>query len=646
MKRIAFRFFGIRNKLMCVICSLFLLAAILIAVLFPMLQAAGAGRALARQATAMAQMLALNVAAGVRAGEIAPIQEGLQRLHSVDDAEFAIVYNAAGNAIAGYRAADAAPFLQSIEQQDDSFPAADLGTVFVAAADVVSDGKPSGRVIIGINASKIRAEAASIGFWILAAGLGLPVAGILVSLALASHFARPLKQLESTVRGIQHGECNADITVRQADEIGTLADSVRGLSQYFRTLTKAADALNHGHFDAQDLAQIEQSALCGSLVSWNAMMQELRNLIRHIQDGHLDARADAGMLQGAYRETVEAVNLMMDAVRGPIHEAIRVFEAVAARDLGVRMDGVYPGDYARMKNAINAAISNLDQGLKQVACHSAGVAEGSSQIYCTGQVFAAGAAEQRTTLKTVSDNLEEMSGAVHQNSACAQQGKDLAQIARTGSDKGFESMQRMSKAIELIKSSSDATAKIVKTIDDIAFQTNLLALNAAIEAARAGESGKGFAVVAGEVRSLAMRSAEAARNTTAMIEESTRNAEAGVQINEEVMKNLEEINSQVNLVSSVMIEIAAASDQQKQSVDIVAQAVDQLIRMTQQYVTNSAQTAVSAETLSSQAEAMQDLVSTFQLSPEGIPQPDADLPPSGPLPIDQKLLEEAIRWDS
>src|SRR5207244_3670763 len=134
-------------------------------------------------------------------------------------------------------------------------------------------------------------------------------------------------------------------------------------------------------------------------------------------------------------------------------------------------------------------------------------------------------------------------------------------------EEGVRSMQHLSEAITKIKGSADSTAKIVKTIDEIAFQTNLLALNAAVEAARAGDAGKGFAVVAEEVRNLAMRSAEAAKHTANLIEESVKNADGGVALNQEVLSNLQEINGQIEKVSEVVAEIAAASDQQSQGVE-------------------------------------------------------------------------------
>jgi len=415
---------------------------------------------------------------------------------------------------------------------------------------------------------------------------------------------------------------------------------------YFQNVAAAAEALSQGKLDAHVTTESEQDVISRNFIALRAMIEETRWLIRQAKEGRLNARGDGGKFQGVYRDLVEAINQMMDVIVLPVNEASEALQAVAMRDLRVRMKGDYQGDYARMKDAINTAIRNLDEGMKQVASHSTEVADGSNQIYCSSQVFAAGASEQTSTLNSVAGHLDEMTRAIHQNAACAQQGRDLADTARSSSDKGFESMQRMSKAIEKIKSSADATARIVKTIDAIAFQTNLLALNAAVEAARAGETGRGFAVVAEEVRNLARRSADAAHHTADMIEESVKNAEAGVEINREVMKDLEEINSQVNLVSSVMVEIASSSEQQQKSVENVMFAVNQLSRMTQQYVANSSQSAVAAESLSGQAEAMQDLVTTFQLSSNEI-RKDGDVQPvSDPIPFDQKRLGAAIQWDT
>jgi methyl-accepting chemotaxis protein len=207
-----------------------------------------------------------------------------------------------------------------------------------------------------------------------------------------------------------------------------------------------------------------------------------------------------------------------------------------------------------------------------------------------------------------------MASMTRQSSASAQEGRGLAEQARSSAGRGVDNMKRLSEAIDRIKGSSDATAKIVKTIDEIAFQTNLLALNAAVEAARAGDAGKGFAVVAEEVRNLAMRSAEAAKSTSALIEESVRNAEGGVVLNQEVLKNLEEINGQAQKVSEVMDEVAAASEQQSQGVEQVNQAIEQMNQVTQTTAATSEESASAAEELSEQAQEMLGLVSSFHLS--------------------------------
>ena len=179
---------------------------------------------------------------------------------------------------------------------------------------------------------------------------------------------------------------------------------------------------------------------------------------------------------------------------------------------------------------------------------------------------------------------------------------------------GVEGMTRLSSAVEKIKASSEVTAKIVKTIDEIAFQTNLLALNAAVEAARAGDAGKGFAVVAEEVRDLAMRSAEAARNTSELIEVSVQNAEEGVALNQEVVAQLGEIDSGVARAREVMGEIALASEQQKRGVEEINTALERMDGVTQATAASAQESASAAEELASQAQRVQELVGSFELT--------------------------------
>lgn len=315
------------------------------------------------------------------------------------------------------------------------------------------------------------------------------------------------------------------------------------------------------------------------------------------------------------------IEALKDEAQQRMHEATafisdlgQVLERVATRDLMARMKGDDRGDYTKIKTALNTAVSNLDEGLAQVARSAEQVAAATSQISSGSQSLSQGASEQASTLEEISSSLQEMASTSQHNAANAQEARSLTDNARHSADQGTASMQRLSQAIDQIKAASDETAKIVKTIDEIAFQTNLLALNAAVEAARAGDAGKGFAVVAEEVRNLAMRSAEAAKTTAQLIEEAVHKAEDGVTLNREVLGNLGEIVAQVHQVSEVMGEIAAASEQQQQGVEQLNTAVGQLNQVTQQTAANAEEGASTAEELASQAAEMQHMVGTFQLS--------------------------------
>ena len=230
------------------------------------------------------------------------------------------------------------------------------------------------------------------------------------------------------------------------------------------------------------------------------------------------------------------------------------------------------------------------------------------QVSAASQALAEGASEQAASLEETGASLEEMASMTKRNSENAQKAKDLANQTRQAADAGSADMEHMTLAMEAIKVSSADIAKIIKTIDEIAFQTNILALNAAVEAARAGEAGMGFAVVADEVRSLAQRSAEAAKETAAKIEGAITKTEQGVEDSAKVAERLHEIVSKIRQVDELVGDVAAASREQTQGIDQVNTAVTQMDRVTQSNAASAEESASAAEELNAQAEALKDAV--------------------------------------
>jgi methyl-accepting chemotaxis protein len=255
----------------------------------------------------------------------------------------------------------------------------------------------------------------------------------------------------------------------------------------------------------------------------------------------------------------------------------------------------------RIARPLNHIVSDLVGGTEQIA-------NASDQVASASQSLAEGATEQAAGLEETSSSMEEMASMTKQNADNAQQANGLAQESNTMAAEGIDAICQMNDTMGLIQKSSDETAKIIKVIDDIAFQTNLLALNAAVEAARAGEAGKGFAVVAEEVRNLAMRSAEAAKNTTAMIEESVANAKQGAAITEKAAGSLEQILVSVGKTVEVVGEIAAASQEQSQGIDQINSAITQMDKITQQNAANAEESASASQELRGQADQMKGVV--------------------------------------
>ncbi len=244
----------------------------------------------------------------------------------------------------------------------------------------------------------------------------------------------------------------------------------------------------------------------------------------------------------------------------------------------------------------------LSIAAESLTASSVQTAAASNEIASGSQSLAQGASEQAASLEETSSSLEEMSSMTRRNADSAKEAERLAGTARQSAGRGSESMTKMNEAIARIRGSADETAKIIKTIDEIAFQTNLLALNAAVEAARAGEAGKGFAVVAEEVRTLAMRSAEAAKETSRMIEQSVEASHDGESTATEVAAALNEINDNVGKAGGLIEEISAASQEQAQGIEQVSRAVQQMDQVTQQNAANAEESAAASQELSRQAD--------------------------------------------
>ena len=244
----------------------------------------------------------------------------------------------------------------------------------------------------------------------------------------------------------------------------------------------------------------------------------------------------------------------------------------------------------------------------QLSQGSAQLTSAAGEISTSSQSLAQGASQQAATLEETSASLEEISSMTKRNAENAGLAKDLANQTRSAAETGAGDMESMTQAMDAIKASSDNIAKIIKTIDEIAFQTNILALNAAVEAARAGEAGAGFAVVADEVRSLAQRSAQASRETADKIEDSIRKSAAGVQISDKVAASLKEIVGKARQVDSIVAEIAHASSEQNTGIGQVVHAVTQMDKVTQTTAATAEESASASEELNAQAVSLDSIV--------------------------------------
>lgn len=310
----------------------------------------------------------------------------------------------------------------------------------------------------------------------------------------------------------------------------------------------------------------------------------------------------------------DAVNSMTAYTNTIIKDIEAVSAKLAAEDLTAEPAADYIGDYAPIKSALYGIINSTSDVIRQIGASSKLVSDGSSKMSDNSTTLSQAATEQAATVEELNASIVEISSNISANADSAGKAKVLADDCMKIVNEGNVKMTDMLHAMEEINETSSQIANIIKTIEDISFQTNILSLNASIEAARAGEAGKGFAVVAGEVGQLAGKTAEAAKNTTALIKTSLAAVENGTVMANETAKMLSKIVSETDDTAKVIDKIAAASQEQADSVKQILVGMDQISTSVQMTSGSSAECAASAEELSGQAKVLLDLVQRFKIA--------------------------------
>ena len=378
-------------------------------------------------------------------------------------------------------------------------------------------------------------------------------------------------------RDKMRGAYDKSITTSEDRE---LFDKLKEAAAQYATLrSQLLDLIDAGKMD--EAQQFNIASVRPSFLKYNQLVDQ--ELMLNINNGNRETG-----------QTVRATDKAMSNILG-ISTIVMILGAVIA---------------TLITSGLNKVLSQLALSMND---GSAQVASAAGQVSSSSQSLAEVSSEQAASIEETSSSLEEMSSMTKRNADNSRQANDLARQTRTAADKGATDMQAMSGAMAEIKKSSDDIAKIIKTIDEIAFQTNILALNAAVEAARAGEAGMGFAVVADEVRNLAQRSAQAAKETADKIEGAIGKSAQGVEISNKVAQRLNEIVTKIRQVDELVTEVAGASREQTQGITQINIAVGQMDKVTQSNAASAEESAAASEELNAQAVAMKESVTELLL---------------------------------
>jgi methyl-accepting chemotaxis protein len=397
----------------------------------------------------------------------------------------------------------------------------------------------------------------------------------------------------------------------------------KALPDYERVQADLFRALKAKDMAAADVALAD-------CVHFRSIILDASNVARTLKNDHAELQFQANdkayqaarilMLSASIVSLLLGLILSIVIARGfslPLGRAVAVLERVADGDLTASLDVNAKDEVGRMAQALNRAVTKLNGAMQEVADSAAHVSCSSQQLAASAESIAAGAQEQAASLEQTAASLEEITVAVRHSADNASQASQLADGSKDSALQGQDVVSTAIAAMSEINVASARISDIISTIDEIAFQTNLLAVNAAVEAARAGEEGRGFAVVASEVRSLAQRSAIAAKEIKVLIQDSLRKVEAGSGLVNRSGETLQGIVSSVRRVTDIVGEIAVASGEQSAGIDQVNGAMSQMDQVTQANSAQTEQLSATAQSLSEQAAHLMQLVNIFTLDHGG-----------------------------
>jgi len=505
--------------------------------------------------------------------------------------------------------------------------------------------------------------------WIIGVLLASASIGLVLTFFIIRLISQALTQATAVARAVAQGDLSYKIGVTSKDETGLLLDSMQTMQHSLQQFVAAQNELAKQHAAGAidyrmpteqfsgvygDMAtavnevvgahiditskmakviecyavgnfSVDMPALPGKTAQLTdvcaqaklnllGMQKQIVTLSQAAARGDFAVRGNADQFQNAFREMVIHLNRLMEVCDGSLSEVAQVFSAVAKGDLTKNIDRDYEGTFGQLKDDANLTMRQLNSIVAEIREATGALNTAAGEISSGNADLSSRTEEQASSLEQTTSAMQELTITVKQNADNARQANQLAIGASKVAVKGGSVVHQVVETMSLIDESSKKVVDIIAVIDGIAFQTNILALNAAVEAARAGEHGKGFAVVASEVRSLAQRSATAAKEIKNLIGDSVDNIQSASKLVDAAGKTMEEIVASVTRVTDIMTEITAASEKQSAGIEEVNQAIVQMDQTTQQNAALVEQAAAAAESMEEQVQALAKSVAVFRLT--------------------------------